>query len=137
VIGSAHNVSPLRVVYDVATRCSPLSIKLVFITQCHDRDLWLRILALINSYLKLGHELVGLPADIIASRNASAPKTKIFYLEIAEALARRINEPIEVDPSKDPVRFKNEMEIRNRMLDALNQTIIAQSRELEAAARSR
>ena len=54
VIGSARNVSPLRVVYDVTSRCSPSSINLVFITQCEDSDLWLRMLALINSHLKPG-----------------------------------------------------------------------------------
>jgi hypothetical protein len=114
VIGSARNASPLRVVYDVTSRCSPSSINLVFITQCEDSDLWLRMLALINSHLKPGHKLIGLPGNIIANGYVGAPKN--FYLEVAKAIGRRMNEPVKADPITAPEIFRIEMEKRNLML---------------------
>jgi hypothetical protein len=127
VVGSGRDVSPIEVVHEVIAGCRPYSVNLVFIAQCRNRDLWLRTLVQIDWFLKPGHKLVGLPGDIIA--NVGPPTT------IAEALSRRISEPIKADPAGDPVGFTHEIAIRNLMLDALRNVTKLQADPLRTADR--
>jgi len=138
VIGSGLGVSPFQVSLDIKKRCQPRSIKLVFITQCALVDMWMYMLAPIDSYLKPGFELVGLQPRLgqpgmIMSR--SRQTTYLDYVKMFNAIASRLNDPVKIDPAINPTEFQLEWAKREMLMKTLNDVSNPMGSELQRAAR--